>query len=253
MKIKDILSGTTKRRHTRGPRTKRLLQKEFIVKEGGNVFNDSQPFTHEMIPDIIATINNVLSQTGAKAIPIGSGATPTPGKTSNDLDLIVDQDTLAREFKLEDPKLIRKKLRQVFDLAGLQTGQSGVSVHVRVPMEDHSHQVDIMVVPNATDVSKFHTHAIPQGSKFKGVNKQLAMSWLARQKGLKWSAFKGLLKREDDSMVSRDINDIAKILISPTANANDLGSVESIANAMPDKGEQMMQELRADPNWKELP
>ena len=110
-----------------------------------------------------------------------------------------------------------------------------------------------MVVPNATDVSKFHTHAIPQGSKFKGVNKQLAMSWLARQKGLKWSAFKGLLKREDDSMISRDINDIAKILISPTANANDLGSVESIANAMPDKGEQMMQELRADPNWKELP
>ncbi len=252
MKIKDILSGTTKRRAGRGPRVKRLLQKELIIREGGNVFADAQPFAHEMIPNIIATVNKVLSQTGAKAIPIGSGATPTPGKVSGDLDLIVDQDTLAREFKLQDPKLIRKQLRQVFDLAGLQTGQSGVSVHVRVPMEDHSHQVDIMVVPDAADVSKFHTHSIPQGSPFKGVNKHIAMSYLAKQQGLKWSGFKGLLRREDDSMVSKDVNDVAKILLGPTATANDLGSVEAIMNALPDKGQQMIADLRADPNWKEL-
>lgn len=252
MKIRDILSGTKKRRAGRGPRVKRLLQHDLIIKEGGNVFSDAQPFAHEMIPTIVATVNKVLAQTGAKAIPIGSGATPTPGKVSGDLDLIVDQDTLAREFKLEDPKLIRKKLRQVFDLAGLQTGQSGVSVHVRVPMEDHSHQVDIMVVPNAEDVSKFHTHAIPQGSPFKGVNKHIAMSYLAKQKGLKWSGFKGLLKRDDDSMVSKDVNDVAKILLGPSASAADLGSVEAIMNALPDKGQQMLADLRADPNWKEI-
>jgi hypothetical protein len=53
-------------------------------------------------------------------------------------------------------------------------------------------------------------------------------------------------------MVSKDVNDVAKILLGPTATANDLGSVEAIMNALPDKGQQMIADLRADPNWKEL-
>ena len=55
-------------------------------------------------------------------------------------------------------------------------------------------------------------------------------------------------------MVSKDVNDIAKILIGPNATAQDLGSVESIANALPpQESAQMMTDLKADPNWKELP
>ena len=46
-------------------------------------------------------------------------------------------------------------------IAGFTTGQSGTSVHVEVPMGDHTHQVDIMVVANAETASKFHTHNIP--------------------------------------------------------------------------------------------
>ena len=255
MKIRDILGGKHTRHIRRGSRIKRLRQEDLHLKEGGNIFPNSVSFDHEMIPDIMKSINNVLSSTGAKALPIGSGATPTPGKVSGDLDVIVDVDQLKQHFSMEDAKDgdVRKKLRQLFDLAGLNTAQSGVSVHVEVPMGDHSHQVDIMVVPNAANVATFHTHAIPQGSKFKGVNKQLAMSWLAKQKGLKWSAFKGLLNREDNSMVSTDINEIAKLLIGPNASASDLGSVEAISAALPDKGAQMMADLKADPNWKELP
>ena len=254
MKITDILSGTHKRHYTRGPRTRRLLQNSLVVNEGGNIFGDTSSFQHEMIPEIVNSINSVLGKTGVKAIPIGSGATPTPGKVSGDLDLIVDQNALAQEFSVDDAKTIRKKLRQLFDLAGFQTGQSGVSVHVRVPMGDHAHQVDIMVVQNAGDVSRFHTHAIPQGSPYKGVNKQIAMSYLAKEKGLKWSAFKGLLKREDDSLISKDVNDIAKILIGPNAIAQDLGSVEAIMSALPtQQATKMITDLKADPNWKELP
>lgn len=218
------------------------------------MFSDASSFKHEMIPAIVDSVNTVLSKTGIKAIPIGSGATPTPGKVSGDLDLIVDQNELAKYFSIDDPKVIRKKLRQLFDLAGFETGQSGVSVHIRVPMGDQAHQVDVMVTPNAVDVSKFHTHAIPPGSKFKGVNKHIALSWLAKQKGLKWSAFKGLLNRADDSLVSRDVNDVATILLGPNANAQDLGSLEAIVNALPQQqANQMMAELKADPNWKELP
>ena len=225
-----------------------------MVNEGGNMFSDATSFKHEMIPAIVDSVNTVLSKTGVKAIPIGSGATPTPGKVSGDLDLIADQNELAQYFSIDDAKVIRKKLRQLFDLAGFETGQSGVSVHVRVPLGDQAHQVDIMVTPNAMDVSKFHTHAIPQGSKYKGVNKQIAMSYLAKQRGLKWSAFKGLLNRTDDSMISKDVNDIARILLGSNATAQDLGSLEAIANALPpQESAQMMADLKADPNWKELP
>lgn len=220
---------------------------------GGNVFADVTPFDHSQIGTIVKQVNKVLSKTGAAAIPIGSTATPTPGKTSGDMDLIVDQSSLATYFKNEDPKQIRKDLRAFFDQAGLQTAQTGVSVHVRIPVKDTAHQVDIMVVPNADTVSKFHIHNIPQGSPYKGKNKQLALSWLAKQKGMKWSAFKGLLSREDDSVISTDVDQIAKLLLNKSAKAEDLGSVESMMNALPpEEAQRMLSELKTDKNWTEI-
>ena len=255
MKIRDILGGKTKRRSNRGPRVNRLRQEEFFIKEGGNAFGDVEGFEHGMIPDIMNTIDSVLSKINTKAIPIGSGATPTPGKVSGDLDVIVDKDALAAQFSMEGSpdKDIRKKLRQLYDLAGLQTAQSGVSVHVRVPHGEHAHQVDIMVVPHAELVSKFHVHDILKGSPYKGLNKQLAMAYLAKQQGLKWSAFNGLLNRETNELVSRDVNEIAKILIGKNANGSDLGSLERIIDALGDRGPQVLSDLKNDPAWKELP
>ena len=175
MKIKDILSGTKKRRRSRGSRIARLIGDSLHnpLREGGKVFPDAIPFDHDMIPGIMKSINSVLAKTGSKALPIGSGATPTKGKVSGDLDMIVDLGQLKQHFDMPDAKDadIRKKLRQVFDLAGFKTAQTGTSVHVEVPMADHTHQVDIMVVADGEAASKIHTHNIPAGSKFKGANK----------------------------------------------------------------------------------
>ena len=114
MKIKDILSGTKKRRRSRGSRIARLIGDSLYnpLREGGKVFPDAIPFDHDMIPGIMKSINSVLAKTGAPAIPIGSGATPTPGKVSGDLDMIVDVDLLRQHFNMEDAKDgdIRKKL-----------------------------------------------------------------------------------------------------------------------------------------------
>ena len=155
LKIRDILSGTSKRRKRRGSRIKRIRQEDLHLHEGGNIFDGTVGFDHEMIPAIMKTINGVLQKVNATAIPIGSGATPTPGKVSGDLDMIVDVNQLRQEYNMEgEPdKVIRQKLRQTFDLAGLETAQSGTSVHVKVPMGDHAHQVDIMVVPNAANAA----------------------------------------------------------------------------------------------------
>ena len=212
-----------------------------------------------MIPDIMKTINSVLAKTSSKAIPIGSGATPTPGKVSGDLDMIVDVDQLKQHFNMQDQpdKVIRQKLRQVFDLAGLNTAQSGTSVHVEVPMGDHTHQVDIMVVPNAENAAKFHTHSIPAGSKWKGVNKQIALANIAKSKNMLWSPYQGLFSRDANGkkadLITNNIDEVARTLLGPNATGKDIGSVEQILAALgKEAGDALLADLRNDPNWKEL-
>lgn len=204
---------------------------------GGNVFKDAEPFDHASIAAIQKQINSVLSKINTKALPIGSGATPTPGKVSGDLDMIVDADALSNYFKTSDIAQVRKELRNLFDQAGFQTGQSGVSVHVRADLGKTAHQVDLMIVPNAEIAQKFHIHDIPKGSKYKGVHKQIALSALAKDQGLLWSAYEGLWIRGPDGKKSKlytnDIEKIAQTLLGPNASAKDLGSYETILAALP--------------------
>ena len=223
-----------------------------ILKEGGNVFDGTSDFDHAVIPQLTKSINSVLDNIKVKGFPIGSGATPTPGNTSGDLDVIVDQDAVMSALGTDKPLPTKKALEDLFKKAGFETKVIGINVHVKVPVGDAAHQVDLMLVPNSEVVSKFHIHDIPKGSPFKGLNKQLAMAKLAKEKDMKWSAFKGLLNRADDSLVSTDLDEIAKILIGPNAAAKDLGSVEAIVKALGPKGEQFLADLRADPAWKEV-
>jgi hypothetical protein len=223
------------------------------LTEGGNVFQDAEPFDHAKIPAIMKQINSVLSKIGAKALPIGSGASPTPGKVSGDLDMIVDADQLANYFKTTDIKDVRKKLRSFFDQAGLETGQSGVSVHVRAPVDNASHQVDIMYVPKSDLALKFHIHDLPKGSSYKGVHKHMALANLAKKQGLLWSPYEGLWTRGPDGKKSKfyadDIDKVAKTLLGSGASAKDLASVETIMQALPDGGKDLLNDLMQDKNF----
>lgn len=223
---------------------------------GGNVFQDAVPFEHEKIPAIMKQINSVLSKIGVKALPMGSGATPTPGKISGDLDMIVDADALANYFKNNDIKAVRKDLRNLFDQAGLQTGASGVSVHVRAPVDNQAHQVDIMVVPKAEVAQKFHVHNIPKGSPYKGVHKQVLISKLAKMQNLLWSPYEGLWTRGPDGKKSKfytdDLDKIAQTLLGKDATSKDLGSVESMFAKLPkDVVDQIQQDVADDKVWQQ--
>ena len=219
---------------------------------GGNVFDDSTEFDHNQIDQLMDKINQVVKPIGAKLIPIGSGATPTPGKTSNDLDVMVDQAILSNKFGTKTPRNIKAELAKLYQESGYQTQNRGVNVHVRVPLGSASAQVDIMVVPHAEMVSKFHTHNIPQGSPYKGVNKQLAIWWLAKQKGMNWSAFKGLINAETKEVITRDLDKIAKLLLDGEADKNNLGSFEAIMDSLPEQdAERMLDELKSNPQWSQ--
>lgn len=232
-----------------------------ILKEGGNIFPGTSDFDHKMIPDMMKQINSVAKQTGAKVLPIGSGATPTPGKISGDLDMIVDAGVLKKFFKIDpaDKKantLVKIELENLFKAAGFETRKSGQIVHVKTNVGGASQQVDIMVVDEGETAQKFHVHDIPKGSPYKGVHKQMAIAALAKNKttddhpdGFKWSPYKGLVDRNTDELVSNNLDEVAKILIGPNAKGKDFGSVESIVAALGPAGEQFLANLEADKSF----
>jgi hypothetical protein len=227
-----------------------------ILNEGGNVFANAVPFDHKDVPAILKTVNSALRGTGIEVIPVGSAASPKPGKQSGDMDVLADEATVMHYFKAKDAKTARKALNDYIKSKGLDTAQTGINVHVNVPVGNEHHQVDIMVTANANQVAKFHTHQIPQGSPYKGVNKQLLMAFLAKDKGYMWSAWQGLFARDQAGkkadFVTDDLAKIAEILTGK-ADAAVLGSVESILAALPQQqAAELLARGKADPNWKEI-
>ncbi|NBR62119.1 MAG: hypothetical protein EBT86_10895 [Actinobacteria bacterium] len=208
------------------------------LMEGGNVFDECEPFDQSKAPQIEAQLERYLRGTGLKVHRIGSGATPTPGQMSSDLDVMVDLDIAAQLFNEEDPKKIRIELEKYLNDKGLETKRIAVTIHVKLPFGSTCHQVDVKVVRNATNVHKFHIHEIPKGSSYKGVHKQMIINALASSQNLLWSPDEGLYARDQQGkktdLISTDLDEIARYLIGPNANARSLGSVESIMAALPD-------------------
>jgi len=219
---------------------------------GGNVFQGTSDFDHADIDAILKTVNDSLAGTGIEAIPVGSAATPTPGKRSGDLDVIVDLDAVMNYFDVRDPKAGRKMLNDYISQKGFETAQSGTNVHVRSPVGTSSAQVDIMVVANAPTVAKFHTHDIPQGSPYKGKHKQLLMSIIAKDKGLMWSAWQGLFSRNEagkkGEFITSNLDDIAVKLLGSGSSAKDLSSAENILAKIPNSDE-LLNRAEQDRNW----
>lgn len=225
-----------------------------ILNEGGNVFSDVTPFDHADVGEILRKINTPLGDIGIRAIPVGSAANPKPGRQSGDMDVIVDEDAVLHYFNAPDAKNARKALADFMSKKGFQVAQSGINVHVRVPLGETAHQVDIMVTQRADRVSRFHKHDIPDKSPYKGVNKQLLMAMLAKQKGYMWSAWQGLFSRTADGkkgdLISDDLDEIAKKLLGPKADSSNVGSVEAILKSLPrDDAQALLTKAEEDPNW----
>ena len=226
-----------------------------ILSEGGNVFDGTTDFDHNAIEELLDDVNNkVLKGTGIECIPVGSAATPTPGKRSGDLDVIVDENAVISYFNSKNVKEAKQQLSDYISKAGYNTKVIGTNVHVQMPLGTESHQLDIMVVSDAAQTAKFHTHNIPDNSPYKGIHKQLAISKIAKSKGLLWSAWKGLFKRNEQGkageFISNDLNKIAQVLLGNNRNAADLGSLESILATLPkDQADALLAELQQDRNW----
>lgn len=233
-----------------------------ILLEGGNIWDDVETgFDPGLVgKPLTAVTQQYLKPIGVEVHTIGSCWKPRKDSQgnavpSNDLDSMVDLAKMMEYFGTPDAKTTRKALSEYLQKQGLKTYQAGVTVHTRMPMKGKFYQVDIKVIPNAAKVAQFHRHDIPQGSPYKGVNKQLVMNALATSQGMLWSPDEGLYSRvngKKGDLLSDEWDKIAKYLLGQTASGKDLGSVESIMAKIPDpkRKEEIMNMARSGHSWQ---
>jgi hypothetical protein len=202
--------------------------------EGGNVFKDADgnPLTGRINQsDVPATVQWLETLTGLE-FPrerwLGStGRKPTSG----DMDMAVDASEISKEqltAKLtqwaishgQDPKAWVKK---------------GGEVHLRTPINGNPQngyvQTDFMFFPNL-DWGQFY-YGGSEDSAYKGMNRNVLMSSIAKQLGLKVGA-NGMFSRTTNQLVDggMDPDYVAKTLLGTTATRENLKNVESIYAAL---------------------
>jgi len=205
----------------------------YTLLEGGNVFKnaDGSSATVRIDRDYVKPTVKWLEQ--ITALPLLQNMLGTTGKkaTSGDLDLGVDAskynkdglvNTLTRwvEANNGNPKEWIKK--------------SGINVHFKTPIAGNPEygfvQTDFMFVPDLA-YSTYFLHSAPD-SNFKGMHRNVLLSSIAKAVGYKINQTQGLIARDTNELVTNNWDEIAKVLLSPTARKEDLHSVETIMNAL---------------------
>tara|TARA_B100000424_G_scaffold266202_1_gene256988 strand:- start:1501 stop:2259 length:759 start_codon:yes stop_codon:yes gene_type:complete len=200
-----------------------------ILKEGGNIFKDkdgnivTQRINRD---DVIPTLRWLEKITG---LPHEDFMLGTTGKkdTSGDLDVAVNQNEVSKDDLV-------KRLAVWCERNGKDPKQwirkSGISVHFLTPINGDEKngfvQSDLMF--GDPKWMKWSLRGATGDSPYKGVHRQILMASIASALGMKWSVNKGLLNRETGELISSDPVEIAQKLLGPTAQKDDLESVESI-------------------------
>lgn len=205
-----------------------------LLQEGGEVFKDAQgnPRTQRIaLRDIPATITWLEKVT---QLPLKDHVLGSVGKkqSSGDIDVAVDQNQISKDELVSrlsawaqshnaDPKDYVRK--------------SGISVHFLTPIAgDVSKgyvQTDLMFTSDPQWM-KFGMYSAGDASKYTGAERNLLMSSLAKAQGLKYSWQKGLIRRDDESLISKDPDQIAQKLLGKQYDHTVFDSVEQMQEAI---------------------
>ena len=202
--------------------------------EGGNVFKTKtgEPRTQRINrQDIPATINWIEQVTGVE-FPQDRWLGSTGKKpTSGDLDLAVDLNEVSKEQ-------LAGILTQFVQSQGLDPREyvsKRGEVHLCTPIAGDANrgfvQTDFMFFPNL-DWGGFY-YSGGEDSEYKGMNRNVLMSSIAKQAGLKVGA-NGMFSRTTNELVDggQDPDYVASVLLGPGATRDNLKNVESIYAAL---------------------
>jgi hypothetical protein len=206
-----------------------------ILNEGGNVVPNAVPIKRENFSTATKNLQKLLP-IGMNLYPIGSAGKK---EISSDIDALIDAGELMKAFPAKELKLSRKALEDYFKEKGLFAARTGVSVHVGVPTgnNDEIVQVDLMAVENAADVVPLHTHdytdTTMKGGTLHAMWADLAnMSSIPGHNSLMMSPYKGLVDRETKELITSNKDKIAKVIIGPSASADDMGNPTKMLKAL---------------------
>jgi hypothetical protein len=211
--------------------------------EGGNVFKDAQgqPLTQRINQaDVPATIEWLESVLGLDLHGEKDPATGYPSRwlgstgkkaTSGDLDIAIDLSEVSKEE-------IANRLSQFVISQKLDPRdwvRKGGEVHFKTPIGGDANkgyvQTDFMFFPNL-DWGQFY-YGGGTDSEYKGMNRNVLMSSIAKKLGLK-VGLNGMLSRTTNQLVpnGQDPDYVAQVLLGPSATRAGLKNVESIYAAL---------------------
>ncbi len=215
--------------------------------EGGNAIPTSQPVEQEDVPQVIAIARREMPQSLLKNLQADIGSAGFKQVPSGDIDLMVEAQDVVDVYQTQDnpkdPVLAAKKSMQTwFTAKGIEANVNGRNVSIGIkykPIKGGYQgyaQVDLMVIHDAAIVAPYHQHG-PRGMYddpgFKGQQNFVLMASIAKHLGLKFDPFGAkLVRRDNEELVGRTRDEVAKILLNPKAKASDLDSVKSMVAAL---------------------
>ena len=225
------------------------------LNEGGNAIPSSIAVAKKDVATIVATAKKVMPEALLRRLQTDIGSAGYKVE-SGDIDVMVEAEDVVALFRTQDeknPVLAGKKaLENYFRGKGIEAKTNGNNVSIGIPYKGAVAQVDVMVIHDASIVAPYHQHG-PRGSygdpEFKGQPIFILMNSIGKALGLKFDAFGAkLMRREDNTVVARDRDSVAKILLNPNASGDDLNSVKSILQALANdpQREQKLAQARDD-------
>jgi hypothetical protein len=202
--------------------------------EGGNVFKDAegQPLTGRInqsdVPATVAWIEQLTGLQFPRDRWLGStGKAPTSG----DMDLAVDTSEISKD------QLAAKLTQWIVShkLPPAEWIKKGGEVHLRTPIQGRPDlgyvQTDFMFFPNLDWGTFFYSGG--EDSAYKGMNRNVLMSSIAKQLGLKVGA-NGMFSRATNQLVDGGLDPdyVAQTLLGRGRTRKDLKNVESIFAAL---------------------
>ena len=202
--------------------------------EGGNVFKGpkGEPLTQRINrADVPATINWIEQVTGIE-FPEDRWLGSTGKKpTSGDLDLAVDLNEVSKEQLAG----ILSQFVQSHGADPREYVSKRGEVHFKTPIGGDANrgfvQTDFMFFPNL-DWGQFY-YSGGEDSEYKGMNRNVLMSSIPKQQGLKVGA-NGMFSRTTNELVKHgmDPDYVASVLLGRGATRDNLKNVESIYAAL---------------------
>jgi hypothetical protein len=200
--------------------------------EGGNVFKDAEgkPLTGRInqsdVPATVAWLEQLTGIEFPREHWLGStGKAPTSG----DMDLAVDANQVSKE------QLAAKLTQWIVghNLPPAEWIKKGGEVHLRTPIQGRPDlgyvQTDFMFFPNLDWGTFYYNQGA--GSAYKGMNRAVLMSSIAKHYGLKLGP-NGVFSRTSNELLTMDPDEAARMILGPRATRDNLSTVETIFAAL---------------------